>query len=521
MLRHIRLFDLCPIMVLAFPRRKHYILAMLLNRFFAAFAFVALSLTFPLSAATTVAENVPLVVLDPAKTYLTVNGEPITGNDVLNLIIEQSWEKELSSFIQHQLCVDEIKENKIVVTDEEVNAELKKIIEEYAKRVGLNAADVTLEALVKKFGLPGGIALLQRDTRDMLGMLKLLKSQKKIPEKIGTRDPNFTAALQSYLENVIKQKGVVRDATELGTGEAVRIGGKGYSRDEVRAFLAEGLGQISADELKGNLEILKLEKIVQGALITHKKEIADEDLNFHYSYLCREREANSPGGIPGHTLMQQDLSERGTTPKQFIRNRIFKIDAGLTLMAREPIGARALHHEFDTHPERYKRSENLIAHIFVRVLDSEGRPYTSLWKVPNAGPVNAYVADKREEQFTSYKPKIEKLEEQAKADFEGTAKKFSDDLVTASVGGKLGRIGAQTIVSPPCDAAVRDVAAKLKPGEVSKPVRSDYGWHLLKCLDKQEVTYEEAAERIYVRLIHESREQLVKKLTEDAKVEEK
>ena len=467
------------------------------------------------------ADHETLVTLNPSSTYLTVNGEPITGNDVLNLIIEQSWEKELSSFIQHQLCVDEIKEAKIVITEDEVNAELKKIIDEYARRQGLNPADVTLEALVKKFGLPGGIAILKRDTQDMLGMLKLLKDQKKIPDKMGTRDPNFTGALQAYLENVIKQKGVIREATELGTGEAVRIGGKGYSRDQVREFLAEGLGQLSAIELKRNLDILKLEKIVQNALKAKSKEIAEDDLNFHYSYLCREREANSPGGVPGRALMQQDLSESGTTPKKFIHNRIFKIDAGLTVLAKLPIGARALHHEFDTHPDRYKRNENLIAHIFVRVLDPEGRPYTSLWKVPGAGPVNAFVADKREEQFTSYKPKIDKLEDQAKADFENTAKKFSDDAVTASIGGKIGRVGAHTVVSPPCDGAVRDVAAKLKPGEVSKPVRSDYGWHLLKCLDKQEVTYDEASEWIYVNLIHESREQLVKKLTDEAKIEEK
>src|SRR5579862_4638262 len=64
-----------------------------------------------------------LVTLNPSSTYLTVNGEPITGNDVLNLIIEQSWEKELSSFIQHQLCVDEINEAKIAISQDEVNAE--------------------------------------------------------------------------------------------------------------------------------------------------------------------------------------------------------------------------------------------------------------------------------------------------------------------------------------------------------------------------------------------------------------
>src|SRR5256885_12222465 len=43
--------------------------------------------------------------------------------------------------------------------------------------------------------------------------------------------------------------------------------------------------------------------------------------------------------------------------------------------------------------------------------------------------------------------------------------------------GIVGRVGPETILMPPCDITVRDAALKLKPGEMSAPVRSDYGWH--------------------------------------------
>lgn len=508
-------------MPLALAGPNHYILAMQAGKFLTVLAIAAVLPLAGWASEPAAQDDMSFVTLDPGKIYLLVNAEPITGKDVLDLMIEQSWEKDLNSFIQHQLCAEEINNARIDVTDEEIGAELKHILEQYAKKQGLSPADVTLESLVKKFGLPGGIGILKRDTHDTLGMLRLLKNEKKVPEKTSARDLNFSAALQAYLETVIQQKGVIRDPSELGSGEAVRIGGKGYSRDEVRDYLAEGLGQVTGVELQRSLDILKLEKIVQNELKTRKIEITEDDLNFHYSYLCREREANTPGGVPGRALMQQALSEQGVNVKQFMHDRVFKIDAGLTCIAKAPIGAKALHYEFDTHPERYHRTENLVAHIFVRVLDPEGRPYTSAWKVPGHGAVNAFVADRREEQFAAYKPKIEALEAQARTDFEGTAKNYSDDAVTAVVGGKLGRIGPNTVLSPPCDVAVRNSAVKLKPAEISAPMRSDYGWHLLKCLDKQDVTYEEAEERIYVTLIHDAREKLPEQLTKNAKIEER
>ena len=76
------------------------------------------------------------------------------------------------------------------------------------------------------------------------------------------------------------------------------------------------------------------------------------------------------------------------------------------------------------------------------------------------------------------------------------------------------------VFTAPCDVNVRDAAAKLKPGEMSAPIRSDYGWHLIKCLDKQEVTFEEAQDAIYVNLIHDRKKDLADELTGKAKIEE-
>ena len=95
--------------------------------------------------------------------------------------------------------------------------------------------------------------------------------------------------------------------------------------------------------------------------------------------------------------------------------------------------------------------------------------------------------------------------------FEGVAKEHSDDPGSASAGGALGFIEHGIM-----DPAFEEAAFALAPDEVSEPVRSNFGWHLIKVtsvLEAQETTFEEVrdevlaqyrsreAERIYVERV--------------------
>ena len=92
--------------------------------------------------------------------------------------------------------------------------------------------------------------------------------------------------------------------------------------------------------------------------------------------------------------------------------------------------------------------------------------------------------------------------------FEDVAKEHSDDPGSASTGGALGFIEHGIM-----DPAFEEAAFALAPDEVSEPVRSNFGWHLIKVTSVQEAretTFEEVrdevlaqyrlreAERIYV-----------------------
>jgi peptidyl-prolyl cis-trans isomerase SurA len=65
-------------------------------------------------------------------------------------------------------------------------------------------------------------------------------------------------------------------------------------------------------------------------------------------------------------------------------------------------------------------------------------------------------------------------------DFGELAKLLSDDPGSANAGGELGWAGPGTFV-PEFDAVIE----KLEIGEVSKPFRSQFGWHIVEVLDRR------------------------------------
>lgn len=66
-------------------------------------------------------------------------------------------------------------------------------------------------------------------------------------------------------------------------------------------------------------------------------------------------------------------------------------------------------------------------------------------------------------------------------DFGEVAETTSIDTVTAPTGGKLG-----WVTKPQLPDAVAEVAFNTEVGEIAQPVESEFGWHIIKVLDKSE-----------------------------------
>lgn len=82
---------------------------------------------------------------------------------------------------------------------------------------------------------------------------------------------------------------------------------------------------------------------------------------------------------------------------------------------------------------------------------------------------------------------------EAGADFERLARTMSQDESTAPNGGDLGTFSRERMVKPFADAAFA-----LEPGQVSEPVRTVFGWHLIKVEEKLE---EDGKEKVRARHI--------------------
>ncbi|MGH8474374.1 MAG: peptidylprolyl isomerase [Methylococcales bacterium] len=104
--------------------------------------------------------------------------------------------------------------------------------------------------------------------------------------------------------------------------------------------------------------------------------------------------------------------------------------------------------------------------------------------------------------------------------FGALAKAHSDDKTSALKGGDLGWVGPGVLV-PSFEEAMNALA----PGEVSDPVQTQFGWHLIKVLDRaerdntDEYRKEQAREEIRKQKIEEETELWLRRLRNEAFVE--
>jgi peptidyl-prolyl cis-trans isomerase C len=103
------------------------------------------------------------------------------------------------------------------------------------------------------------------------------------------------------------------------------------------------------------------------------------------------------------------------------------------------------------------------------------------------------------------------------ADFAAVAAEKSKDRGSAANGGDLDFMGRSELVPE-----FADVAFKMFPGQMSNPVKTQFGWHIIKLEDKrmrQAPTFEQLKDQIEAFVIRKAQSDLVVQLRQGAKIE--
>ena len=152
----------------------------------------------------------------------------------------------------------------------------------------------------------------------------------------------------------------------------------------------------------------------------------------------------------------------------------------------KPVRTRFGYHLLYIHHKRPARGQIKAAHILIKTDD----------KAEDIKQANA------EQKINEIYERIKKGES-----FEALARQFSDDKSSAVKGGELPMFGTGRMVPEFEDAAF----ALKSDGEVSAPIKTQYGWHIIKRLEYEPIPpFEEVAKEIKRKISRDGRSQKTK-----------
>jgi parvulin-like peptidyl-prolyl isomerase len=203
-------------------------------------------------------------------------------------------------------------------------------------------------------------------------------------------------------------------------------------------------------------------------------------------------------------VIAQEGKRRGydKTP-EFQTQLMFQTDQVLAGMTAQKINQdvkiddAALHKYYDDHKAEYEQIR--ARHILIRF---KGSPV----------PVKPGGKDLTEEEALAKTQDLAKRL-QGGADFGQLATAESDDTGSANMNGDLGTFGRGKMV-PSFDEA----AFKLKPGEVSAPVKSQFGYHIIKVDSVEHKTFDEVRPEIEKKLRPQEANKAMEEIQKSTKV---
>ena len=209
--------------------------------------------------------------------------------------------------------------------------------------------------------------------------------------------------------------------------------------------------------------------------------------------------------IKNDEASQKEFKEMGID-EDFLRYQFTRDLANINLQKKfeedNKISEADMKKYYNENKDDYYTDTVTVSHILISTQDSEGNELT--------GAKLAKAKKKAEEILAKVN---------AGEDFAELAKENSDDPGSAANGGELGTYGKENNLVQ----EFSDAAFELKTGEVSGLVKTQFGYHIIKCterVDKQE-SYEDVKSKIKSTLMSEKYAEYIEKLEKKSNIEKK
>ncbi|WP_299755567.1 peptidylprolyl isomerase [uncultured Pontibacter sp.] len=311
----------------------------------------------------------------------------------------------------------------------------------------------------------------------------------------GNEDAYTRESVSDYLNLYTNFKLKVMEAEKRGldTTMAFKRELEGYKEQLAQPYLTEK--SVTDNLVKEAYERLKQEVNASHILVALAPEAAPEDTLAAYNRVMELRKRVQNGEDFGSLAQQysQDPSAADNkgelgyfTALQMVypfEDAAYKTAEGEVSM---PVRTRFGYHLIKVNDKREARGEAKVAHIMVR-------------SMPNAPAADSLAAKQRVDAIYRRLQKGEKWNK--------LAAEFSEDANTASNGGELPWFGTGRMIPSFEEAAF----GLQKPEEVSKPVYTPYGWHIIKMIEKRNLPpYEEMEQHLRNKIAKDSRSELNK-----------
>jgi len=415
----------------------------------------------------------------PEEVLALVQGTAVTRRDLRIRLARRHRGTEAGKEAERQsldkiLVAREMEKRGVTVEDDEISARLSSLGIQVERESG---GSTTLEEELARVGVE--LEAFRAELVFLVGLEKMARADFGTPAEI----PLPPVKLNLWIEDLRDSSKIEKlDTSSLPPGEdgpVARFRGGTMTLEQLGEELE---GALPADQVQKELRVLVGKKLISTALEARGLEVVAADLDAEI--VRRSRALVQDTGIPGISYPSV-LEAQGLDEQMLRTDEEFVTEVGVRKLVL------AEHDEAD-YLEVYEQNQDLygpsvqVRHLFLRAREDDD-PYRTSGRT-----------------FAEAKKAIEGLRKQLDDDptlsFTDLIQKSSESPSTSGVAGDLGFIHRKN----PLGEEFFDVASALEPGDVSRPVKSKAGYHLLQVMAKKPAPpFEEVRDAITGRLAKE------------------